>query len=630
MSKLPCYNVRHMSKRLRGIFNFFKKYKQLGFVVISLVVAIALHLAGYRTASNWVLVISALINLGPLVWDMIQDIRSGIYGVDILAATAITSALLFREYWAAMVIVLMLTGGETLEDFANERAKSELSALLSRAPAKAHIIRGRKEIDIPASQVHVGDKLVIRPGEIVPVDAIIIDGAGDFDESSLTGESLPISKKPGDDILSGSINQDALITVKALQTAEDSQYQQIIKLVRAAEANRSPFVRMADRYSVPFTLLSFTIAIGAWALSGDSKRFLEVMVVATPCPLILGAPIAIISGISRAAKHGIIVKTGEALEQLATAKTIGFDKTGTLTTGKPEVGAIKTFATFDLKTVITLAAALEQNSNHVLASAIVDKATKLGAKVPKAKHIEELSGKGLSAHAGGHDVLVGRLSLLQEKSVEFPNGFKKSSINQTAALVAVDGKLAGIINFEDKIRPESANTLAQLKTLGVKHMLMVTGDNKTTAEKIARTLGIDEVTAEALPGDKLVAIENTAYKPVAFVGDGVNDAPVLAASDVGVALGARGSTAASESADIVIMLDSIEQVAVGTRIAKRTLRIAKQAILTGIILSVILMFIFATGRFEPIYGAAIQEVVDVVVIVYALRAHADGRKKSHA
>lgn len=611
---------------LRKLVRFFKEYKQFGFVIVSLIAAIALSLSGFKTASNGVLIASTMINVVPLVWGMIQDLRSGIYGVDVLAATAIISALLFREYWTAMVIVFMLSGGKTLEDYANERAKAELSDLLNRAPAKAHLLRGRKEIDVPLAEVQVGDKLAIRPGEVAPVDAIIIEGDANFDESSLTGESLPFAKTVNDDVLSGSVNQDGAIIVKATRAAADSQYQQIVKLVKAAEANRSPFVRMADRYSIPFTLLAFTIAIGAWALSGESERFLQVMVVATPCPLILGAPIAIISGISRAAKHGIIVKTGGALEQLAAAKTIGFDKTGTLTKGQPTVSDIETFKPFTKEVVISLAAALEQNSNHVLAKAITNKATVLQTKIPKAKKIEEISGKGLRANAGGHTVLVGRQSLMDDNAVVIPKEFNAKNLNQTSALVAIDGKLAGIIRFEDEIRPETARTLNMLKTLGIKHMLMVTGDNKKTAEKIARKLGIDQVTAEALPGDKLLAVEKLTNRPVAFVGDGVNDAPVLAASDVGIALGARGSTAASESADIVIMLDNIEQVAVGTHIAKRTIRIAKQAILTGIFLSVILMFIFATGRFEPIYGAAIQEVVDVVVILYALRAHSEGRK----
>jgi heavy metal translocating P-type ATPase len=615
-----------LKKLLKKFAVFFKEYKQFGFVIVSVIVAFALQLIGLNTAANIVLAASAFIMLVPLVWGMIQDIRVGTYGVDILAATAIIAAVLFREYWTAMIIVLMLTGGETLEDYAEQRAQYELTALLERAPQKAHLLRGNKEIDVPVSKVQIGDKLIIRPGEVIPVDAVIISGISDIDESSLTGESLPVNKTVGQDILSGAINIDGALTVKSLKSAEDSQFNQIIKLVKAAQSSKAPFVRMADRYSIPFTLMAFTIALGAWALSGESLRFLQVLVVATPCPLILGAPIALVSGMSRAAKHGIIIKNGSALEQLARAKTLGFDKTGTLTKGLPTVKNIKTYGTFKREEIIRVAASLEQNSNHVLASAILNIAKEEDIKLTKAKHVKEIAGKGLSSHLSGKDVLVGRFSLLQQENIKLPTKFDDSKISDTAAYIAIDGALAGIITFGDELRPETKTTLEKINKLGIKHLLMVTGDNQRTADTIAKQLGIETVVADALPGDKLIAMENAAHRPVGFVGDGVNDAPVLTAADVGIALGARGSTAASESADVVIMLDNIEQVAVGVDIAKRTIRIARQAILTGIILSTILMFIFATGKFAPIYGAAIQELVDVVVIVYALRAHGSWKK----
>jgi heavy metal translocating P-type ATPase len=616
-----------MKKTLIKIVRFFTEYKQFGLVIISIAIAGVLSLLGKQTAAHIVLAVSAFANAVPLVWGMIQDLRMGTYGVDILAVTAIISSVLFEEYWAGIIIVFMLTGGAALEDYAERRAQSELTALLARAPQKAHVIRGRKELDIPVSEVVVGDKILIKPGEVVPVDAVILEGISDFDESSLTGESLPVNKTVGADLLSGSINIDGAITAKAINNSDDSQFSQIIKLVKSAQASKSPFVRMADRYAVPFTLLSFTIAFGAWALSGDSLRFLQVLVVATPCPLILGAPIAMISGMSRAAKHGIIIKNGSALEQLASAKTFGFDKTGTLTKGTPIVKDVIVFGSFKKDDVLKMAATLEQNSNHVLASAIVTRAKDQGIKLAKAKHIREITGKGLESHVAGSDVLVGRFSLIEQMKVTLPKGFKQSQIATTAAYVAIGGSLAGVITFEDALRPDAKKTLARLKELGVKHFLMVTGDNKTTAGIIAKQLGIDQVISDALPGDKLRALDKVAQKPVGFVGDGVNDAPVLTSADVGIALGARGSTAASESADVVIMLDNFEQVAVGVDIAKRTIRIAKQAIMTGIIMSTILMFIFATGKFPPIYGAAIQELVDVVVIVYALRAHGPWKKQ---
>lgn len=608
---------------LRKIVSFFKEYKQLGFVIICILIALPLDILGYHTAAHIILGASAIINVVPLIWDMIQDLRSGIYGVDILAATAIITSVLLREYWAGIIIVLMLTGGEALEDYAERRAKTELTALLTRAPRKAHILRGRKVVDIKASEVRTGDKLIVKPGEVVPVDAVIIEGTASFDESSLTGESLPVPHQVGDELLSGSINIDGAITIKALRTAKDSQFEQIVKLVRSAAASKAPFVRLADRYAIPFTLIAFVIAITAWVVSGQSIRFLEVLVVATPCPLILGAPIALISGMSRAAKHGIIVKTGAAMERLAAIKTLGFDKTGTLTVGRPEVDTVSAFAPFTEETVLSMAASLEQSSNHVLAKAIINRAKEQTIRVTKAKKVRELAGSGLSAHIQGKSVLVGRLTLMQDEAVTIPASFKSESIQQTATYIAIDGKLAGVITFKDELREETMSTLGHLKKLGIHNFLMVTGDNKTTAGQIAQKLGIDEVHAEALPADKIRAIEavDRTKKPVGFVGDGVNDAPVLAAADVGIALGARGSTAASESADVVIMLDNFEQVATSISIAKRTFFIAKQSILIGIIISIGLMLIFSTGKFPPVYGAIVQEVVDVIVIFNALRAH---------
>jgi heavy metal translocating P-type ATPase len=600
---------------------FLGQYKYFSVALSTLMLALALQLVQYRTAAHIVLAVVALLQVIPLVIGMWQDLRTGKYGIDVLAATAIIVSVALGEYWAAIVVVLMLTGGEALEDYAENRAKSELDALLKHAPQKAHVIRKGKTTDVKVSELKVGDKILIKPGELVPVDAVIIEGTASFDEASLTGESLPQSKTIGEQLLSGSINLDGAITAKALATSEDSQYQQIIKLVRSAASAQAPFVRLADRYSIPFTIFSYALAIGVWVISGDSKRFLEVIIVATPCPLLLAAPIALISGMARASKYGIIVKTGSALEKLAEAKTIAFDKTGTLTSGVLRVSGVKAYGSFKQDDVLSLAASLEQNSNHILAHAIVTAAQDKKLKFTKAKHVKEISGRGVHAQLKGQAIIVGRLSLLQEHDVTLPSSFKQKDIVGTAAYVAVDGTLAGVISLSDEIRDNSATTLQRLRKLGFKDMIMVTGDNKATAAAVAKKLGINEVHAEALPVDKLRVIESVAHHPVVFVGDGVNDAPVLTAADVGIALGARGSTAASESADMVIMLDDIGRVAIGVTIAQRTFKIARQSILAGIGLSVILMAIFATGKFPPLYGALLQEVVDVVVIFNALRAH---------
>jgi heavy metal translocating P-type ATPase len=606
---------------MKSLLRFMRHYKLFSIAVVALLAGIVLQLTGQQVAMQWTLGTVAVLEALPLLWDMFQDLRSGSYGIDILAATAIIASVLLKQDWAAIVIVLMLTGGESLEDYAEHRANSELRALLDRAPQKAHVLRNRKTLDVAVSEVKVGETILIKPGELVPVDAIITDGTSSFNEASLTGESLPVVKQLNDQILSGSINEDGAITAKAQATAADSQYEQIIKLVRSASESKAPFVRLADRYSVPFTLMAFAIAGAVWVVSGHAIRFLEVIVVATPCPLLLAAPIALISGMSRASKHGIIVKTGSALERLAEARTIAFDKTGTLTHGELEVSDIITYHDFSQAQVLGIAAGAEQASNHVIAQAIVRAAQAQKVKLDKPKHIHEIAGSGLEATLRGQTILIGRLSTLQEQQITLPAGFKRSDQKSTAAYVAVDGKLAGIITLKDELRANSKATVDYLRKLGIEDILMITGDSRVTALAVAKQLGISNVHAETLPADKLRIIEAITERPVAFVGDGVNDAPVLTVSDIGIALGARGSTAASESADMVIILDDIGRVANAVAIAKRTFKIARQSILAGIGLSIILMLIFATGKFPPLLGAILQEGVDVVVIFNALRAH---------
>lgn len=598
-----------------------RQYKVFSVALLAVIAGLVLEITKQRTAAHWLLGSVAIIELLPLLWAMWRDLQSGSYGIDILAATAIVTSVILGQYWAAIVVVLMLTGGEALENFAEHRAKSELDALLSHAPRKAHVLRKGKTFDVAVSELHAGDKIIIKAGELVPVDALIIEGAASFDESSLTGESLPQAKQVKDNLLSGSINLDGAVTARATATADDSQYQQIINLVKSAAASKAPFVRLADRYSLPFTFLSFALAGGVWVASGQAIRFLEVIVVATPCPLLLAAPIALISGMSRASRYGIIVRSGSALERLAEVQTMAFDKTGTLTSGILEVDTVTVFGTQTKDSVLALAASLEQNSNHVLATAIVTAAQKKGLKFARAKHVREVAGRGLMATVKGREVLVGRFSLLEEDNVQVPAKFKQASIKQTAAYVAVDGALAGVITLKDEVRKESSVTIERLRQSGIREFIMVTGDNQAAAQAIAKKLGISHVHADALPADKLHILEEAKHRPLAFVGDGVNDAPILTAADLGIALGARGSTAASESADVVIMLDDLRRVAVATTIAKRTFQIARQSILVGIGLSLLLMAIFATGKFPPLAGAIVQEVVDVVVIVNALRAH---------
>lgn len=606
---------------MKPIALFLGTYRIFSIALSTILIALGLLIIGQATAAHWVLGIVSITAVLPLVAGMWQDFRSGTYGIDLLAATAIVASVILGEYWAAIVVVVMLTGGEALEKYAERRATGELRSLLKNAPQKAHVMRKRKLVEIAVSSLRVGDTIVIKPGEIVPADAVIREGTANFDEAALTGESLPQSRSIGEYIMSGSVNSDGEITAEVTTDAADSQYQQIVKLVRNAGASHSPFVRLADRYSVPFTIVAFAIAITVWVLTGDAKRFLEIIIVATPCPLILAAPIALMSGMARASKYGVIVKTGSALEKLAQAKTFAFDKTGTLTKGSLVVDSVTAYNGHDNDAVLALAASLEQSSNHVLARAIVTAAQEQNLKITKAKHVKEVAGRGVDAQLKGQHILVGRLSLLEENGVELPKKLLATKVTQTAAYVAVDGTLAGVITLSDEVRSESAATLSRLRKLGLKNFMLVTGDNEATAQTVAKTLKISTIFADALPADKLHAIEGEKKRPLVFVGDGVNDAPVLHAADVGIALGARGISAASESADIVVLQDDISRVATVTSIAKRTFSIARQSILIGIILSLILMGIFATGKFPPLAGALLQEVVDVFVIFNALRAH---------
>jgi len=606
---------------MKKILKFFGDYRLFSVALLGLIIGLILFFSGFHTAAKWLVSIVAIIETLPLLWDMWQDVRIGRYGIDILAATAIIVSVILGQYWAAIVVVLMLTGGQSLEDFAEKKAQSELDALLKIAPQTANVIRKNKEINVPIDEIRVGDKFIVKAGEVVPVDGLIIDGRANFNEATLTGESLPQIKELSNDILSGSINIDGVVTAKATATAEDSQYQQIIKLVRTAAATEAPFVRLADHYSLPFTIAAYAIALSVWVLTGQAIRFLEVIIVATPCPLLLAAPIALISGMARASRYGIIVKSGTSLEKLAQSKVIAFDKTGTLTKGELSVKSITSFNNFTKNEILKYAVSLEQNSNHVLAQAIVADAKLNNIKSLKSKHLEEISGLGVSANIKSDEVNVGSFGLMKEKDIKIPSNYKHGSIHETSVFVAVNGRLAGIITFVDELRPEAKKTLEFLHAHGIKNVSMITGDNKTTANDIAKQLGIDNVYAEALPADKLHILSKLKPRPIIYVGDGVNDAPVLTAADIGIAMGAKGSTAASESADMVVMLNDISRVATGVEIAKRTFQIARQSILIGIGLSLILMLVFATGKFPPLLGALLQEVVDVFVIFNALRAH---------
>lgn len=605
---------------MNTLISFFKRYTLFAATLIAGLGAVVLSLTGYQQLMQWGVAGFTLIIAIKMLVEMIRDIAHGKWGVDVLAIAAIIATNVVGEQWAALVIVLMLTGGEALEDYAGKRAQAELTALMDRAPKFAHVKHGDALEDIPIESVVINDVVTVMPGEVIPVDGIIISGIGLIDESSLTGESEPVEKKEGDEVSSGTLNGETPIDIRTLRASKDSQYAQIVELVKAASDSRAPFVRLADRYAVPFTIISFTIAGIAWWLSGEPIRFAEVLVVATPCPLLLGAPIAMISGMSRAAKHGIIMKSGGVLEQLSRIRSAAFDKTGTLTENQLHVASVEGADGVSSDDVLQMAASAGSLSTHMTAVAITEAAEQKGLTLLAIDSPEETAGKGIKVTINGKQVLAGRRNLLIE------GGVPEDSIPHaahTATLVSVNGTYYGTVSFSDTVRPNSKPTLARLRKLGIKKLVMVTGDNSGTANEVAKTIGMTHVHAECLPKDKVDIVTGLTPKPVMMVGDGINDAPVLAASDIGVAMGARGATAASESADVVIMLDDISRVADAVSISKRTIRIALQSIMAGIIISVGLMLFATSGKLPAIVGAGLQEVVDVVVILNALRAHRD-------
>lgn len=613
-----------------GILRLVRAYPIVIAALAVLAAALILAAAGQGEAAQ----IAASVFAGAVAaWTfvgMVREILRGHWGLDILAVTAIVATLLVGEYIAAVIIVLMLSGGEALEDYAAGRAKRELTALLDRAPRVAHrrLADGTVQ-DVALEDVEAGDVLVVRPSEVVPVDGVLASEAASFDESSLTGESLPVDREAGEKVLSGSVNGTAAALIRASATAADSQFSQIVALVREAAASRAPVVRLADRYAVPFTLFALVLGALGWWLSGDPRRFAEVLVVATPCPLLIAAPVAFMGGMSRSAKNGVIVKGGAVLELLARVKTAAFDKTGTLTRGRPELVAVRPERGFDAEELLTLTASAEQYSTHALAASVVAAATAQGIDLLPGSGAEEAATNGVLADIGGQRVLVGKRAFVAQETganvIEPP-----LEPGELAVYVAVDRAFAGVVVLRDLPRPEARATLARLAELGARHTLMLTGDGASTARAIAHHLGVSDVRAELLPLDKVEIVRAAEPRPVLMVGDGVNDAPVLAAADVGIAMGARGSTAASESADAVVLVDDISRAAAAVEISQHAVRVALQSIWLGIALSVGLMLVALTGVLPAVAGALLQELVDLATILNALRALGGGRPTTTA
>ena len=618
-----------MSPAEKGL-DFVRRYPVVALTGLILVAALVLLQSGLGGEARVLASAYAAVIVVVRAAGMLRALREGRWGIDLLALMAIASTVAVGEYLAALVVILMLTGGEALENFAQGRAARELRSLLDRAPRFAHREGATGVLEeTPIGDVVPGDVLVVRPSELVPVDGELLSDSASLDESSLTGESLPVERTRGQQLLSGAVNGVAAIRLKAAASAADSQYSRIIALVEEASNSRAPVVRLADRYAVPFTILALAMAGTAWFLSGEPLRFAQVLVVATPCPLLIAAPVAFLAGTSQAAHKGIIIKNTRTLEQLAKAQSAVFDKTGTLTSGHPVLDEIRLAPghgeTLGSRKVLQLAASAEQYSSHVLAASVIEAAAAANLDLLPVTHATESATHGVEAVCGGRQVVVGKAGLVRSSS----SGFRDAAVHsgQLAVHVAVDGQYAGALVMKDPLRGNAVDTLAGLRRLGVNNTMLLTGDASATAAHIAEESGIGHVQAECLPEDKVNTVAAIRERPVLMVGDGVNDAPVLAAADVGIAMGAKGATAASESADVVIMLDDLSKVAQAVAIGKRSMAVALVSIWTGIGLSVVLMAIAMTGYIPAVAGALLQELVDLATILNGLRAlHGADRK----
>ncbi len=571
--------------------------------------------------------LTTLIVLAPAAVETLRRLVAKDLGVDLVAVLAMAASLALGEFLAGAVVALMLSGGTALEAWAQARARRALSALLAHAPNTAHRRDGEAVEDVPVDAVAVGDRLVVRTGEVVPVDGVLGTDAAVLDVAALTGESRPIDVTIGARVASGSTNAGPPFELRATARAEASTYAGIVRLVRGALAQRAPLIRLADRYAGGFVAVTLLLAGGAWAAAGDPVRALAVLVVATPCPLIIAAPAAIVAGLSRAAREGIIVKGGGTLETLARARIVVLDKTGTLTTGNPRLVEIQPFDDARPDDILHFAASLEQLSAHPVAPAVVAAARARGLTPSFPRDVHEQPGAGLRGNVGAASVAIGQLAWLTPNPPPAARALMRraASTGATALFVARDGTLLGALLLQDALRAEAPRAIAALRRLGVRRIVLATGDHPDIAELVADAVGVDEVLAERTPAEKVAALESLAgTDPVVMVGDGVNDAPVLARADVGIAMGARGATAASEAADVVLTADRLEGVVAVFRIAQRTRAIALQSIVVGMGLSGIAMLVAAAGGLAPVTGAILQEGIDVAVILNALRALGGG------
>jgi heavy metal translocating P-type ATPase len=599
--------------------------------VVGLAAGLVAYTRGESLLAHWIWGGATVPIIVALAASIARDLLHGRMGVDAIAFLSMIAALVLGQTLAGIVVGIMYAGGTVLEDFAVARAERSLKQLVDRAPRIAHRLADQSVEDVPVDDIRIGDAILIRAGEVIPVDGLITSPTGIIDESALTGEPIPVTRLERDEVRSGTLNAGETFSMKATATAGQSTYAGIVRLVTAAQTAKSPFIRLADRYALLLLPITIVVAGGAWFLTGDPIRGLAVLVVATPCPLILAAPVAFIAGVSQAARRGILIKGGAALEALARTHTILFDKTGTLTVGGARLIAIETAPGEDPDEVLRLAGSLEQASQHVVASAIVCAATSKGLSLQIPELVHEVMGSGLEGVIAGHRVRAGSQQLIfgSHKPDDWAvRALRRASWRSALSVfISVDGRAVGALLLADELRKETPRAVQSLRAAGVARIVMVTGDRADAAETIGAGLDLDAVLSDRVPSDKVdaVAMEQRLH-PTVMVGDGINDAPALAAADVGIALGARGASASSEAADVVIVVDRLDRVSEAIAIARRAHRIALESIVWGMALSGIAMSFAAFGWLTPVAGALTQEAIDVAVILNALRALASPPK----
>ena len=595
------------------------------FATAVIALGLAARGAGFEAADAQVIWYVGLVVTGSaVVWQTVRGALRGQFAADVVATLAIVASVLVAQPIVGLVIVIMQTGGEALERYAEGRASDAVRALEAAAPRVAHRVREGRIDDVSVDDIVPDDVLLVRPGELVPCDAVVLEGTAHVDVSMLTGEPLPITASPDTRLMSGSANLDGALTVRALAPASESQYARIVALVRSAQASKAPLQRVADRYAVWFTPVTLVVCAIAFLVSRDWLRVLAVLAVATPCPLILATPVAVIGGINRAARRHIIMRHGTALERLGSVTVAVFDKTGTITIGQPRVSHVFAADGRPVNCVLRLAGAVERSSGHLLARTLVEAAEATGLELPATSDVVESPGRGVAGNVDGHRVVVGARAFVLDHVAGGEAAMRRLEPDTAGlrAYVAIDGNVAGIVEYADSLRPGVSDVFRSLTDMGVHRIILLSGDHAENVRSVAAAVGIVEVQGDLLPEGKVAVVRELVRtgESVLMVGDGTNDAPALSAATVGVALAGHGGGITAEAADVVILIDDLSRVVEAMSVSRRTMHIARQCIVVGLGLSAVAMVAAAMGAVAPTTGALLQEGIDLAVIVNALRA----------